>query len=202
MPWGSVSDWATAIANFGLAGAAIFAALQGMRTLGAWRDEAVGKRKLELAEETLADFYEARAIINNARLPVTFEGEGTTRPKVEGESAGRTQRLNSYYVVLARLRKHEGFFARLFSRRYRFAVLFGTEASNVFDELFAIRNDILLTVNFLVGELADSWTPQDRRRKEAKIGWGDPNDDPIRERLERVVKAVENLCRPIIQANA
>jgi hypothetical protein len=49
MEWGSVSDWVMASANVGLAGAAIAAARQGIRALGAWRDEAVGMRRLEIA---------------------------------------------------------------------------------------------------------------------------------------------------------
>jgi hypothetical protein len=199
---GSVSDIVTAAATAGLAGAAIFAAHQGVRALGAWRDEAVGKRKIEIAEQVLADFYEAHDIINGARLPVAFEGEGSTRPKSEGESEGRKRRMDSYYVVLERLSRREEFFARLFARRYRFVTLFGLEAGKPFNELFAIRNDLMLTVNFLVGDLADMLTHEERRRMEAKIGWGDPKDDPIREKLDRVVQTVEQICRPIIQANA
>lgn len=202
MELGSVSDWVTALANVFLAGAAVFAAWQGMRTLGAWRDEAVGKRKLEIAEQVLADFYEARDVINGARLPFRMEGEGSTRPKVEGEPEGRKRRLDSYYVVAERLNRREEFFGRLFAHRYRFVTLFGLDSGKPFTELFAIRNDILLSVNFLVGDFADTWAPQDRIRMEATIGWCDPKDDPIRGKLDHVVETVESLCRPIIEAHA
>jgi hypothetical protein len=150
----------------------------------------------------LADFYEARDIINGARLPVTFSGEGGDRPATAGEPEGRKRRLDGYYVVTERLKRHEEFFAKLFARRYRFIALFGVDAGKFFNDLFVIRNDILLTVNYLVGEFADQWTEIDRRRMEEKIGWGDPTNDLVRKDLDGIVQTVEGICRPIIQASA
>jgi hypothetical protein len=202
MEWGSVSDWVTAAANVGLALAAIAAARQGIRALSAWRDEAVGKRRLEIAEQTLADFYEARDIINGARFPMTFAGEGSTRPAKDNEPDGRKVRLDGYYVVYERLKRHEEFFAGLLARRYRFIALFGADAGKSFNDLLVARNDILVTVNRLVGEYADQWTAVDRRRMEEKIGWGDSDADPVRKDLDRIVQTVEGICRPVIQASA
>ena len=45
------------------------------RTFAAW------KRQTELAEQVLADFYEARDIIAAARSPADLEDEGNTRQK-------------------------------------------------------------------------------------------------------------------------
>ena len=42
------------------------------RGLNKWRAEAIGKRKADLAEEVLADFYQARDIINDAAVTGEF----------------------------------------------------------------------------------------------------------------------------------
>jgi hypothetical protein len=44
----------------------------GVCGLNKWRAETIGKRQAELAEEVLADFYEARDIIDAARLSVSL----------------------------------------------------------------------------------------------------------------------------------
>ena len=41
------------------------------------------KRRTELAEEVLTDFYQARDIIHGARLPIGFGDEGNTKPREE-----------------------------------------------------------------------------------------------------------------------
>jgi hypothetical protein len=37
-----------------------------------WRRETIGKRKVELAKEVLADFYQARDIIQRPDLPLAI----------------------------------------------------------------------------------------------------------------------------------
>ena len=56
------------------------------------------KRQTEFAEQIIADFYEARDIINAARMPGSFGDEGSTRQKEDWETENDTRRLNSYYV--------------------------------------------------------------------------------------------------------
>jgi hypothetical protein len=168
-------------------------------TLRAVGHEAVGKSKAELAEQVLADFHEARDIINGSRLPFTFEGEGASRPKVESESEGRKRRLDCYYAVAERLRSKEDFFAQVAARRYRFIALFGKDGAKAFDELVRIRNEILVAVGWLVGPYAAEWTATDRTRMEKTIGWGDPKNDPIPRRLDEAVQMIERACRPVIQ---
>lgn len=199
MEWGSASDWIAALATVGIAGAAIFAAKQGSRALEAWRAEAIGKRRLELAEQVLADFYEARDIISGSRLPFTFAGEGATRPRAESEPDGRKTRLDCYYAVAERLGRKDEFFAQVASRRYRFIALFGKAGSDAFDEVFKLRNEIWVAVHWLIGPYAAEWSTSDRMRMEATIGWGDPEKDGIPGRMDRAVQMIESVCRPAIQ---
>ncbi len=82
---------------------AIIAAYVGLKGLSRWRAETVGKRKSELAEHVLADFYQARDIYEWARFPGSFPGEGAARPREEGESEDEGRRRDAYYVPVARL---------------------------------------------------------------------------------------------------
>jgi|SRR5208337_1915120 len=64
---------------------------------------ALWKRRVDLAEETLADFYRARAIIDDARSPVSLGGEGHTRQREPGETEEAARLFDSYYRTVERL---------------------------------------------------------------------------------------------------
>ena len=77
-----------AIAEIIAASVASFAVIYGVN---AWRREYVGKRKIELAEEVLALFYEARDVISYIRNPFSVAGEGSTRNAAPNESPEEKQ---------------------------------------------------------------------------------------------------------------
>ncbi len=203
MQSGSLSDWVTALANVCIACAAVFAARQGIRGLNAWRAEAVGKRTMELAEEVLADFYQAQEIIDEARIPVSFGDEGRTRQDADWETEDDKRTLNAYFVPAERLSKAGEFFAQLMARRYRFLALFGQEAAKPYDELFNIRREILGAVRMLFvthQQRREGTLPQDRKKWEETIGWVS-EEDAISRRLVGAVGEIEKICRPIIDAD-
>jgi hypothetical protein len=83
--------------------------------------------------------------------------------------------------------------------------LFGTHGSQPFDEVFKVRHEIIVAVQMLV------WTHQDRsqgslpenRRAWERVIWDmQSKDDPIPDRLNRAVEAIEAICRPVLQAVA
>jgi len=207
MSTGSYADWVTALANVGIAGAALVAAALGYRGLHAWRTETIGKRKAELAEQVLADFYEARDVLQAARQPFTYSNEGNTRQKEVDETEADTQRLNTYFAISERLLKRNDFFAKLLARQYRFLALFGHDSEQIrpFDELFRIRSDVMRAVEMLMSTYKlhrMGEPPLDRKLREdweSAIGWGDPEHDAIARRLNEVVETIEKTCRPAIE---
>lgn len=207
MEAGSYADWVAALANVAIASAAICAAALGYRGLNAWRTETIGKRKAELAEQVLADFYEAQDVFRFARQPFTYSNEGNTRQKEEGETAADTQRLNTYFTVSERLLKRNECFANLHARQYRFLALFGHDSEQIrpFDNPFRIRNEVILAVNMLMTSykqrrLGDPPVdPKLREKWESAIGWREPENDAIALGLDDVVKAIEKICRPAIE---
>ena len=63
----------------------ILACLFAIYGIDAWRREFVGKRRMELAEEVLALFYQARDIIQSIRSPGGYVGEGQSRKQAPDE---------------------------------------------------------------------------------------------------------------------
>lgn len=80
----SISEWidlaSTVIQAIAIATTAAFA-VAGLR---AWRRELVGRRKFEIAEQTLSAFVEARDALAYVRSPLVYRGEGRSRPRDSG----------------------------------------------------------------------------------------------------------------------
>jgi hypothetical protein len=166
------------------------------RALEAW------KRRTEFAEAVLTDFYQATEIIREARSPGGFGNEGGTRQKEDWETERDTRTLNSYFRTTERLLREREFFSQLYAKRFRFMAYFGNDAAQPYNELHRIYSEIVISVRILIdthrnrdlGSLTN-----DRRRWESVIWAGTREDDPIPERLNQIVAAIETTCRPVIQ---
>jgi hypothetical protein len=184
-------------------GAAVTAAYVARRGLQKWRDEAIGKRRAELAEEVLADFYEARDLINSARVPGSMGGEGSSRHRSEHETEQQSKYFDSIFCVVERLGKKADFFAQLASRKYRFVAHFGQPASKPYDDLNMIYSEIIAAVRMLMityGQDNSEARIARQEKWENAIGWGLGDvADTVPERLNQIVAAIENICRPVIQ---
>jgi hypothetical protein len=202
--WATAGELIKAVAPVFTAGAACAGAYIAYQGLTKWRAEAIGKRKVELAEEVLANFYEAREIILAARMPGSLGNEGDTRQKGPNETEADTRTLNAYFTVAERLSKKTEFFAQLEARRYRFITHFGAEAAEPYMVLRKIHGEILLGVRMLLmthhqRELGAAVASIQHWRT---VIWETSEDDQIRERLNTMVESVEKVCRPAIQEAA
>jgi hypothetical protein len=169
------------------------------RALAGW------KRRVELAEEALSEFYQAREIIMLARHPASFEGEGRTRTRAGHETEEDSKALDSYYVTIERMSEHKELFSRLYAKRYRFQALFGRDAVKPFDDLFRIRDEVAIAVRMLMRTYRSNPAlplPAAHDRWEATMGWGTSEDDPIAKRLDQAVEDIERICQPAIQIGA
>jgi hypothetical protein len=188
-----------------------FAAFAVILGVNAWKREFVGRRKIELAEEALTLFYEAKAAIGYMRSPFSNTGEGKSRSKGFDESASESQILDRAYIVVERYQTRETAFTRLNSLKFKLMVYFGKECVEPIDEINRIVNDIFVAANLLgshywhlsskeqLGD-ADKDKHLERRIKEEKIFWdhGEP-DDSIRLRLNKSLTGFENLLMPIFK---
>ncbi len=183
------------------------AALAFVIGVNAWRREFVGKRRIELAEDVLALFYEAQDAIREIRNPFSDGREGKTRKRSEHEMEEESQLLDQAYVVFERYQKREKLFAELRSLKYRVMATFGSNAGESFDELYGIINEIFTAANILGTYY---WQRQGRVRmseeefkkhleqmhKYEAIFWfkGEENDE-VTPRVQKTVEKIEAIAR-------
>ena len=189
----------------------IIASLVAIFGIDAWRREHVGRRRMDLAEEVLALFYQARDVIRAVRSPFGFSGEGSTRKSNPSESPEEKKALDNAYVVVERYNKHIELFSRIRALRYRFMAQVGLEKSKPFDELGGVIDEIFLAAR----KLSRYWILEERvflsegerdkhfqRVRDAEgVFWeGDKDPDPIQPRVDAAVGAMERTCQDILSS--
>src|SRR5258706_6250563 len=199
------------IAQIAQSASVILASLCAIYGLDAWRGEHVGKRRIELAEDVLALFYQARDAIASIRGPIGFEGEGSSRKPGANESPAQKELLDRAYVLIERYSRHSELFARIHSLRYRVMAQLGIEAAAPFDSLNRIVNELILTAHRKARlSTLPEWSIRTEEAEEKyrrdyleidSIYYGTGGeDDPIAPRVEQAVAEIERTCRAIIES--
>lgn len=206
--WGLVSTIVQIIASLITCLAMTLTAIVAICGITAWRREFKGKRQIELAEDVLALFYEAKDAISAIRSPFGYEGEGGTRKPVEGETEHEKRSRDKAYSVWERYDKHRGVFNKLHSMRYRFMAQIGKEEAEPLEQMWKIVNSILAAA----GSLSGLWVERSRlpykseedkglskeiRRLEAIFWWQGSKDD-IDKEVAEIISRIEKTCKPII----
>lgn len=185
----------------------IIGALALISGIRAWKREYIGKRKIELAEDTLMLFYQARDAIREIRNPFGRIGEGSSRQKGDNEPDSKAELLNRAYVVYERYQKKEEIFNKLQSTRYRFMARFGRDNEAPFVEINKILNDIFLSAQMLGTHY---WQRQGRvkmegdefkkhldemNEHEATFWFQGEKLDKIGPRVEEVIEQIEDITK-------
>ena len=178
------ASWLSAVGQLSTGMAAMVAGWAALRGLDAWRAETVGRRKAELAEEVLAQFYRARDLMTWARFPSEGapEGGGASQP-------------------VERLARESELFSELQASRYRFMAYFGEEAAKPFDELRRMHKEVLEAADSLAraDQPGEGASTVDRATWNATIGRGSAlQQDELAARLDRTIREIERICRPLI----
>lgn len=202
MSWSDVGEIIKAIAPVFTAGAACAAAVIGWRGLEKWRVEALGKRRAEIAETTLAHVYEMAEVLQSARAPFVSVHELGKKDGVPDHVAA-----DAKYAPEARLLEHKEFFGQFRAQRFAFAAVFGRDAMKPLEELWRIR----LEINSAVFDLMNNKDLAQGRTEDRKIWreWYDTafrspkiENDALAKRISAQVLAIEETCRPAIEARA
>lgn len=187
------------------------AALVAISGITAWRKEFVGKKKIDLAEEVLVRFYEARDVFRVIRSPFGFMGEGSSRQAGEHERPEEKEILDKAYVVFERYEKHKEVFSHLQPLKYRFRAQFGAEAVGPFDSLSSCLNEIFIAARMLgqtywrdQGHRA--WATEEEFQRHLaemhrleSIFWETRiEDDVITPRIDAAVATVEGICSEVM----
>lgn len=188
-------EWISAAGALLTGLAALVAGWAALRGLGTWRSELVGRRKTELAEEILAQFYRARDVLTWARTPLIADDDA------RADTAQGVSRNQALSAPIERITGESELFSQLHANRYRFIAYFGEGAASAFEEIRAIHADVVAAAGELVRDKGDGEAREEARREtwEGTIGWGLRKDDRIPARVDAAVRKIEHICLPLIQ---
>lgn len=117
--------------------------------IGAWKREFIGKRQIELAEQTLAKFFEIKDALTYIRNPFSNNEEGKTRKRDDRETEEDAELLDRGYVVVERYGKKETAFAEFNLLKYRFMATFGADKEPIFIDTYKTVNSIFHSARLL-----------------------------------------------------
>jgi hypothetical protein len=179
--------------------------------IGAWKREFIGKRKIELAEETLATFFEIKDAIEFIRNPWSSGTEGSTRKRAIYETEPESQLLDRGYIVFERYESKKDIFVRFNTLKYKFMAVFGTETEIIFQETNQTLNSIFSSANMLATYY---WQRQgrvkmepdefqkhlDEMHKHEGIFWDRyQENDEIRNQLIATQQELEKITKPCFE---
>jgi hypothetical protein len=176
--------------------------------INAWKREHGGGRRIELAEETLTLFYEARDVINGARSLLGFEHEYRTAEKLQRDASGADSGPQEVRIVAYRLHQRTELFARIRALRYRFAAVFGEGAEQPFRDLAQLVTRIVVAERHLpelqrrysqsTGEAKGTLDARLQEQADIVEAGGD-DSDPTTQKLNAIVQEIERICRSVLE---
>jgi len=178
--------------------------------VGAWKREFVGKRRIELAEQVLAKFFEVKDSIAFIRNPFSHHGEGNTRERGKDETSKDSDLLDRGYIVVERYQKREPVFSEFNTLKYRCMASFGPETEAIFGTINKALNSIFHSARILTrlywrdlpyvsgGERYQRHLEEMHRFE--KILWDTgAEDDEIRLELQEAQKKLEAVTAPCFE---
>ena len=199
------------IALIGQAVAVIAACWAIISGVGAWKREFIGKRRIELAEEILASFFEIKDVIATIRNPFSSGDEGKSRKKGEHETEEESELLDRGYIVFERYESRKEAFVRFNTLKYKFMATFGPETEDIFMESNRILNSIFVSARQLATHY---WQRQGRVPMEGDefqkhlnemhrhegIFWDRMDEeDEIRQKLQVVQAKLDTVTKPCFE---
>lgn len=162
------------------------------------------KRRIEFAEEVLAQFYEVNDAFRSIRAPFTWLGEGKSRTRGEHEDEIMAESLDRAYVVVERFIRHKSTFSNLRSKKFRYMAMFRGNAHEPFDDIEMALNQILIASDMLgkyywknQGLLDMNSEQSQRSHKEGKkmeaTIWSGIDGDAIAALVDKAIKKIESV---------
>jgi len=189
---------------------AIIACFAFVLGIAAWKREHIGKRRIELAEDALTLFYEARDAVIRIRSAISKgRTEGESRPSDPGERESIKSIKNESFVSYERYKEESEIFNRLRALKYRFKARFGSDApflqlESVIGKIFGAAQTRAFWLIVEEGRTQISQPERQELRKKVSeaehIMWNlSGPTDPIDKRVDEIVSSMEEICKPIIQ---
>ena len=197
--WTELGEIIKAVAPAITATAAAIGAYVGVKGINKWQAEAIGKKKIDLAEDVLAAFYDARDRIKFIRAVEGYAHEGEERKAPEGESNFQKRERDAAFVPLARYENHRQFFSELMAKRYRLRAQIGPRVDQPFNELQSVISKILTAARMLMRTAGARTESSEPLRKEWLAAIYEMDNDPISTRIDAAISDLEKVCQPILE---
>lgn len=164
------------------------------------------KRRVELAELLLANFFQASDVIRAIRSPASFAEEAATRPRTPNETEGQAGQLDGYFVPIARIRANTEFISSLLSKRYQGRALLGDSIDEAFQLIDTVLNRIYVSavaLNSMVRRGSAALERHEDRvtRYEADI-WNTGTGDQLTLTVDQAIEIARRVCVPILEGSS
>lgn len=172
--------------------------------INSWRREAMWKRKYELAEEVLANMYEAHQAIQIIRSPFGFGEEGSSRRRGENETPDESKIYDQAYVSRERFERNKRSLEKIQPLKFRFIALYGKDFSQHFDTFSSAINKIFFASDDIarvrLGQYASDNNMVSSILKESRQTlYSRPENDELESELKEAIDAIETKCQEVIR---
>ncbi len=176
----NIWDAVSALSTMATAGIAVWG-------VTSWRHEAVGRRRIESAEQFLEAVYEAQERMEAIRSPAIWSGESS---KLEEIAKGENYNNSLHWLAaLERLRDSEEFFSKFFSFMFRAKAIFGKKGAEPFEKICRARHLVRVSAGMLARAETGELERELRRKLEADV-WGSHGDEKPSEVTTLIADAV------------
>lgn len=221
--WSWGIDWAaTGSIWSGIGGllagiATLLLALFAKRGLASWKEQHFGTRKLELAQDLLAEVYTTEEILRFVLVPLVSSRELNAVERLEGETDDDYQIRQTYDAVIIRYETHAEQFNKVRAMLFRARAILGEEVYESVKALLMLKNRIQAGAHkaFLasrevahlerqasIGLQTDGTAYETAfRRMEAAQAyfWGMGEGDSLIREIEQAATRCANELRPMIE---
>lgn len=190
-------DHVSALSDVGVALAAGFAAWQGIKNLSAWRNERVGGRRMDLAEEALVQFYQIENAFNVIRSPMGDMSEHEDREVEAGESPEQKHNRNIAHSIWKRMQAQSDLFSNFFTTGLKLRAVFGQDIYDVCVEVRKCFGEVRAAAQTLYITPYGGFNDQafDLSLKE-KIWNMEKGEGSIEYRVSQSIKKAEEILSP------
>ncbi|MGE0046380.1 MAG: hypothetical protein AB7J28_08990 [Hyphomonadaceae bacterium] len=178
---------------------AVTAVLLAAFGLLAWRLQLISQRRFAVAEDAIVSFMLARHTLDYARNGASYEGEGSTRSQIEGESESERSIRDAYFTPVERINKDHDRFVKLEGIMLLARHHLGEDAYRAFETLIRAKNRVSFSASFLIKNVGRNveWTDEAAKRHqkwEADIWATNDDDDTLSRELDVAERALRAKC--------
>jgi len=185
--------------NIIISTAAIITASVAFSGINAWKKQFREKRKIQLAEDVLTQFYQ----VQDAIIAIRSTFGGSPRETKESETPEEKKARD----ILARCDYYQEPFNKLYSLRFPFKAVFGEDTVEPFNEIMKIKKKIICNAHMFEGLPAQKNRAYDTKEQQKLIeeekeyrkiiSSPDPRKDELAEEVKQAINEIEKVCKKV-----